>query len=61
MTLTLRGDKPILSSERMLHKEYDRKGSVKKITLVVKFKGLGAKTNCLAVKSRKLILTLKIW
>jgi hypothetical protein len=38
-------DKPILSSERMLHKDYDRKGSVaKKIKLVVSLKRLGAKT-----------------
>jgi hypothetical protein len=40
-------DKPILSSERMLHKDYDRKGSVakKKKTLVLSLKRLGAKTN----------------
>jgi hypothetical protein len=40
--------KPILSLERMLHKDYDLKGSVeKKIIkpLVVILKGLGAKTN----------------
>jgi hypothetical protein len=29
----------------MLHKDYDRKGSVKKKALVVILKGLGAKTN----------------
>jgi hypothetical protein len=39
-------DKPIISSERMLHKDKDRKGSdAKKKTPVVKLKGLGAKTN----------------
>jgi hypothetical protein len=40
-------DKPILSSERMLHEDYDRKGSVakKKKSLVVSLKGLGAKTD----------------
>jgi hypothetical protein len=40
-------DKPILLSERMLHKNYGRKGSVatKKKSLVVNLKGLGAKTN----------------
>jgi hypothetical protein len=38
--------KPIISSEKMLHKDYDRKGSVAKIKpLVVILKGLGAKTN----------------
>jgi hypothetical protein len=39
-------DKPILSSERMLHKDYNRKGSVaKKKSLVVILKGLGARTD----------------
>jgi hypothetical protein len=38
-------DKPVLSSERMLHKEYDRKVPVEKLTLIVNLKGLGAKTN----------------
>jgi hypothetical protein len=34
----------------MLHKDYDRKGSVEKIkSLVVNLKGLGAKTNLLVV------------
>jgi hypothetical protein len=37
--------KPILTTERMLHKDYDRNGSVEKISLVVSLKGLGAKTN----------------
>jgi hypothetical protein len=37
-------DKPIFSSERMSHKDYDCKGS-----LVVIVEGLGAKTNGLAV------------
>jgi hypothetical protein len=40
------GDKATLSSERMLRKDYDRKGSVaKNKTLVVIIKGLGAKAN----------------
>jgi hypothetical protein len=38
-------DKPILSSERMLHKDYYRKGSVEKKSLVVLLKGLGAEMN----------------
>jgi hypothetical protein len=38
-------DKPILTSESVLHKDYDRKGSVAKRTLVMSFKRLGAKTN----------------
>jgi hypothetical protein len=41
-------DKPILSSERMLHKDYDCKGSVvkkEKNNLVVAVKGLGTGTN----------------
>jgi hypothetical protein len=38
-------DKPVFSSERMLHKDCDCKGSVKKISLVVNLKGLGTKTN----------------
>jgi hypothetical protein len=38
-------DKPILSSERMLNKDYDRKGSVAKTSLVVSLKGHGVKTN----------------
>jgi hypothetical protein len=37
-------DRPNLSSEGMLHKDYNRKRSVKEI-LVVILKGLGAKTN----------------
>jgi hypothetical protein len=35
-------DKPVFSSERMLHKDYYRKGSVEKETLVVGLKGLVA-------------------
>jgi hypothetical protein len=42
-------DKPILSSERMLHKDNGRKGSVEKKSLVVILKGLRAKTNRSAV------------
>jgi hypothetical protein len=40
-------DKPIFSSERVLRKYYDRKGSVAKIKkpLVVSLKGLDAKKN----------------
>jgi hypothetical protein len=39
-------NRPILSSERMLHKEYDHKGSVEtKKSLVMRLKGLGAKKN----------------
>jgi hypothetical protein len=36
---------PILSSKRMLHKDYDCKGSVEKRSLVVRLKRLGAKNN----------------
>jgi hypothetical protein len=42
-------DKSTSSSERMLHKDYDRKGSVEKKSLVVGLKGLDAKTNCFPV------------
>jgi hypothetical protein len=44
-------DKPIFSSERMVHKDYGRKGSVGRgeKVVVVRLKGLGAKTNCLVV------------
>jgi hypothetical protein len=38
-------DKPMFSSERMLCKDYDHKGSVEKGNLVVNLKGLGAMTN----------------
>jgi hypothetical protein len=38
-------DRLILSSERMLHKDYDRKCSIEKNILAVSLKGLGAKTN----------------
>jgi hypothetical protein len=37
-------DRSIPSSERMLHKDYNRKGSVKKF-LFMSLKGLGGKTN----------------
>jgi hypothetical protein len=36
-------DKPIFSSERMLHKAYYRRSSVEKQSLVVGLKGLDAK------------------
>jgi hypothetical protein len=42
-------DRPILSSERMLYKDYDRRSSIEKKILAVSLKGLGAKTNWLAV------------
>jgi hypothetical protein len=38
-------DKPIFCSERMLHKDYDRKGSVEEKPLVVRLEVLDAKTN----------------
>jgi hypothetical protein len=38
-------DKPILSSERMLHEGFDRKGSVEIKLFVVFLKGLVPKTN----------------
>jgi hypothetical protein len=38
-------DKPIFTSERMLHKDYYQKGSVEKKTLVLSLKGLSTKTN----------------
>jgi hypothetical protein len=38
-------DNLIFSSERMLHKDYYRKGSLEKKSLVVGLKELGAKTN----------------
>jgi hypothetical protein len=39
-------EKPVLSSERMLHKDYDHKGSAAKIkSLVVILKRLGDKKN----------------
>jgi hypothetical protein len=39
-----------LSSERMLYKDYDRRCSTeRKNILTLSLKGLGAKTNCLAV------------
>jgi hypothetical protein len=43
-------DKPIFSSERMLHTDYYRKCSVKK-NMAVSLKGLGAKKKWLAVNS----------
>jgi hypothetical protein len=38
-------DRPIFSSEMMLHKDYDLKGSVAEKILVVSLKGLDAKMN----------------
>jgi hypothetical protein len=37
--------KPILSSVRILYKDYDRRCSIEKKILAVSLKGLGAKTN----------------
>jgi hypothetical protein len=45
---TIVNDRSILSSESMLHKDYDRKCSVEK-ELVMSLKGLVTKTNWLAV------------
>jgi hypothetical protein len=42
-------DKHIFPSERMLRKDYDRKGSIEKKNLAASLKGLDAKTNWLAV------------
>jgi hypothetical protein len=44
--------KCIYKRQRILHKDYDRKGSVEKKNLVVSLKVIGAKTNWLAVKQR---------
>jgi hypothetical protein len=38
-------NKPIFSSEKMLHKDYDHKDSVEEKSLVVILKGLDAETN----------------
>jgi hypothetical protein len=38
-------DKPIFSSERMLHKDYYRRSSAEKRSLIVGLKGLDTKTN----------------
>jgi hypothetical protein len=42
-------DRPILSSEMILYKDYNRKCSVQKEILVVGLKGFGANTNRSAV------------
>jgi hypothetical protein len=39
-------DKSIFLSERMLHKDYYRRSSVEKKSLVMGLKGLDAKINC---------------
>jgi hypothetical protein len=45
-------DEPILPSERLLHKDYDHNGSVaENKSLVLSFKMLGVKTNCLELAS----------
>jgi hypothetical protein len=44
LNILIRG-KSISSSERVLHKDYDRKGSLKKMALVVSLKGFDAKTD----------------
>jgi hypothetical protein len=51
-------DNPIFSSERIFHKDYDCKGLDKKILFVI-LKGIGAKTNLLAV-NRQSALTLTL-
>jgi hypothetical protein len=38
-------DRLILSSERMLYKDYDRRCSIEEKNLAMSLKGLGAKTN----------------
>jgi hypothetical protein len=38
-------DRPILSSERMLYKDYDHRCSIEEKNLAAGLKGLGAKTN----------------
>jgi hypothetical protein len=38
-------DRPILSLERMLYKDYDRRCSIEKNILAVSLKGLDAKKN----------------
>jgi hypothetical protein len=42
---TVVNDRPITSSERMIHKDYERRCSVEKKMLVVSLKGLIAKMN----------------
>jgi hypothetical protein len=49
MTALARTSSNYKRQERMLHKDYDWKGSVEKKSLVVSLKGLGAKKNWLAV------------
>jgi hypothetical protein len=44
-TRAIVNDKPILSSERILYKDYDRRCSIKENILAVSLKGLGAKIN----------------
>jgi hypothetical protein len=41
----IENDRSILSSERMLYKEYDRRCSIEEKELALSLKGLGAKTN----------------
>jgi hypothetical protein len=38
-------DKPILSSEKILHKDYDRRCAIEKKILTVSLKGFAPKTN----------------
>jgi hypothetical protein len=44
-SIFIRDNKPIFSSERMLHKDYYCKGSVEKKSLVESLKSLDAKKN----------------
>jgi hypothetical protein len=45
-------DRPNLSLERMLYKDYDRRCSFENKNLALSLKGPGTKTNCLAVNSQ---------
>jgi hypothetical protein len=49
-------DKPIFSSERMLHKDYYSRSSVEKESLVVGLKGLNTKIITAGVQLKK-----KVW
>jgi hypothetical protein len=53
-------NKPIFSSVRMLHKDYDRKGSVDKKSLVVSLKGLDARIKYYYATKVTLTLTLTL-
>jgi hypothetical protein len=42
---TIVNNRPIISSEKLLRKDYDRKGTIKRKSLVDSLNGLGAKMN----------------